>query len=916
MKYRIQRKVLTTEELWNRTALWLSFFLPVIIVFTIFIANRIYPFGDRSFLFSDMYHQYMPFFSEFLRAVRSGEGLNYTWNVGIGSNFLALYAYYLASPLHWLAFLVPEAYLMEFMSYLTVVKIGLCGWSSFLYLQKKFEGKDGGALFFSCFYALSGFMMAYNWNIMWLDCVILLPFILLGLERLVREGRCGLYCIALALSILTNFYISILICIFLVMYFLSLLVTEKCSRRILIDFALYSLLAGGMAAVLLVPEVLAILATDFGDVSLPDKLQSYFPVLDELARHCLGVSTERGLDHWPNIYCGAAVFVLIPLYALNQGIPARKRFCNLVLLGVFLFAFANNIPDMIWHGMNYPDSLPARQSFIYILLVLTMCYDAYRHINQVSKHQILYSYLGAAVFLLACEKFISHEDFETGIELLTLVFVTVYAVLLYLLRSRGDKNGGSLKPVLGGVALFVIIVELGINSYYTSFGTTDRTAYLGELSDYRTLYGFTREREDGFYRLEKFTRKTKNDGTLAAYPTASVFSSTMNSYVMDLYRLLGMRNSKVYYGFDGATPLSSALLNVKYMFGNSSKYENDLYTVLDHSGEVWLYENRAVLPFGYVAPVGFDLPRSDDNNVILYQSNAMLVQNRLVGELGVEESLFVRVQDTDDGDDVVVRAQQDGIYYARLTAGGTREIDVVGGQLEVETYNDLRDNSIIYLGHLMEGDKITLTNGDDKDETPKIAVDVYRLDQEVLERVLARLSQSHLENVTYGSDWVNGDLTLTEAGRLILSIPYEKGWTVKVNGQKTECSLFGDCLIALDLEPGVYHIELSNVPAGLYLGIGITLVSAAAFAALWILGPRIGRKNGAEDDEEAEDEDEREDDGEGEGTAAVPEDSEREAAPGKGIEKDMTAAPEDSEREAAPDKGGEGEAAVAAEGEA
>ena len=74
----------------------LAFFVPAFIMLVLFIIRGIYPFGDRSFLFSDMYHQYMPFLSEFVHKIKAGEGLSYSYNVGIGSNFLALYVYYVA----------------------------------------------------------------------------------------------------------------------------------------------------------------------------------------------------------------------------------------------------------------------------------------------------------------------------------------------------------------------------------------------------------------------------------------------------------------------------------------------------------------------------------------------------------------------------------------------------------------------------------------------------------------------------------------------------------------------------------------------------------------------------------------------------------------------------------------------------
>ena len=151
--------------------------IPTVIMLAIFFIKSIYPFGGRSFLYMDMYHQYMPFFSEFYDKLREGGSLAYSWNVGMGSNFLALYVYYLACPLHFLGALVPKAHIMEFLSYLVVCKVGLCGLTACLYLQRRFHTRSFSCVLFSCFYALSGFMAAYNWNIMWLDPVILLPLV-------------------------------------------------------------------------------------------------------------------------------------------------------------------------------------------------------------------------------------------------------------------------------------------------------------------------------------------------------------------------------------------------------------------------------------------------------------------------------------------------------------------------------------------------------------------------------------------------------------------------------------------------------------------------------------------------------------------------------------------------------------------
>ena len=151
----------------------------------------------------------------------------YSWDVGMGVNFAALYAYYLASPLNWLVILCPKAYIIEFMTGMIVVKIGLSGLSFAWYLRKHCHTETAAVGYFGIFYALSGYMAAYSWNIMWLDCIILFPLIVLGLERLVKDENGFFYCITLGLSILSNYYISIMTCLFMVLYFIALLMLEK-----------------------------------------------------------------------------------------------------------------------------------------------------------------------------------------------------------------------------------------------------------------------------------------------------------------------------------------------------------------------------------------------------------------------------------------------------------------------------------------------------------------------------------------------------------------------------------------------------------------------------------------------------------------------------------------------------------------
>ena len=78
-----------------------AFLIPLLISVIICIDHEVYPFGERCLLQVDMYHQYCPFFTEFVDKLRSGESLMYSWTIGLGADFVSLFAYYLASPLNW-----------------------------------------------------------------------------------------------------------------------------------------------------------------------------------------------------------------------------------------------------------------------------------------------------------------------------------------------------------------------------------------------------------------------------------------------------------------------------------------------------------------------------------------------------------------------------------------------------------------------------------------------------------------------------------------------------------------------------------------------------------------------------------------------------------------------------------------------
>ena len=336
---------------WNYLAL--AFAIPCVGMLFVMLISQYEPFGNYSMLYSDMYHQYYPFFVEFRRALRSGEGLLYTWSVGLGMDYLGMIAYYLASPLNLLSVLVPESLLLEFFSLLVPVKLGLAGLFFAIFLKKIFEKDDLSISVFGGFYGLCAWALGFQWNIMWLDTFALLPLVVLGTVSLLREKKFVLYTLTLFFSIFSNYYIGLFTCIFV---FLLFFVYQICRwggwKKFFADLcriAFFSVLAIGMTAILELPALAALQTTQSSVNKFPTSfrlniadehtLKGLFDAMRQVAGNMGGALEPNFKEGLPNVYCGIFSIVLMFLYLMTGEIKLRDKICAVILLLFFNVSF-------------------------------------------------------------------------------------------------------------------------------------------------------------------------------------------------------------------------------------------------------------------------------------------------------------------------------------------------------------------------------------------------------------------------------------------------------------------------------------------------------------------------------------------------------------------------------------------------
>ena len=336
-----------------------AFLLPAAVFLLLLWKNRILPFGETTLLFSDLDSQYIEFMAEY-RRILTGEGsLFYSWHAGLGMNFIALIAYYLASPFNFLLVLFSESRLPLAVSLITVLKLGCAGAAFARFLQVRFRGNGFWIVLFSACYALNAWALSYSFNIMWLDALILLPLLCAGTERLIRRERYATSVLIplFALSFLSQFYMAYMTGVFCALYFITRMITRKTSLKEwlfqAVRFGICAGIAAGLSAVLLVPTFfvlknnMGLMGQEFprGSLSFP------FP---EIFRKFFIGSFDGIKDCLPHIYCGLPALIGLVLYFSGKTIPKREKIVS-ALTGVFLLcSFWFRPLDFLWHAMDHP----------------------------------------------------------------------------------------------------------------------------------------------------------------------------------------------------------------------------------------------------------------------------------------------------------------------------------------------------------------------------------------------------------------------------------------------------------------------------------------------------------------------------------------------------------------------------------
>ena len=815
------------DEICHSNAVYImSFIVPLIIMIAIYIMRKIAPFGDNIYLRSDMYHQYAPFFSSLWDKIRNGGSLQYTWDVGMGSNYVALFGYYLSSPTNWFIALFPKTMIPIVMDFIIALKVALSSLTITIYLCHHKKEKNLTAAIFGLFYAFCGFVTAYSWNLMWLDCVVLLPLVVLGLEKLVNEGKGLLYVCTLGMSILSNYYISIMVCLSLIIYFIVVMISRPVPEhkseyiKATLRFIGYSLLAGAFAAVLLFPEMAALQYTASGSFSFPKTMTRYFSFITMFKRHLINVDVHLGLEHYPNIYCGVLVFVLFPLYIMSKKISKREKAAKIVALFIFLTAFNMNIPNFIWHGFHFPNSLPCRQSFIYCFILLGICYDAVMEIHEYKSKQLSGCMWFAFIFLIYVGNSLIEKDIVNFRSIyISAIFIAIYVMLFYMIRKWKQ-----ITCYFTIVIFAVSIVEVTMNTEKTGYSTTSFSSYMRDNNGVTTIISDLEKNDTDFYRLTKLNGyRTKNDATWHNFHSTSTFSSTAYSGLSKFYGQLGLEHSTNAYAIHGATPIVYSLFNVKYLVTNKHMNDNEIFSYYSGNDGEFLYKNN------YSLPVGFMVPEDLDEKIMYdVESNPFIVQNNFIYAATGIDHVLTPVEFTFDNA-CTLTTDKDMFLYGYVKSKSIETVKVIING-DTTTFSGINHGRGVDIGYVKAGSSVTIADNSSKNNA--LQLELYTVDIEKYKEAIDKLASGGIQVTYYDDTHINGTITAAYDGLMFTSIPYDKSWTIYVDGVKTELQKIGNAFIAVPVSSGTHKIEMVYQASLLKPGMVISIISIILIGTL------------------------------------------------------------------------------------
>jgi len=809
----------------------LAFILPILIMLICCLVCKIYPFGGQVLSKYDGYYQYAGFTSYYKNVLLGNESLFYSFKGLLGYNFYATSIYYMFNPTNLLCIFSTSENILEYYTFIILLRIGLSGFTMCKYLKYKFKNQSNlRYIIFSISYALMAYNVCYFFNYMYFDTVVLFPIVVLGLDKLIYERKNRLYIISLTLSIISNFYIGYMVCIFSLLYFIYNIVIYKLDKNIIKDFIISSLLSGFMCMIIIIPEASELLK---GKALLyTSNKTEYFKFnmnfLNIFYKFLPGSTSNYDLKYgMVNIYVSLFVIILVIKYFFNKKIYKKERITTLIFILFFLFSISFNLLDFAWQLFQRPIWYPNRYIFTFSFFLITIAMKEITNITYKTNIKenliIIISFILLTLYSIISLK-IHNDNLKIISYILGIILILQYTFFL------NNKNAKYLLVML-------FFIEVTTNAIFTlkiMGKTTTMTQYKTneEINEKAVKHIKEIENKDNnFYRMELSTSTVHNSPSLLNYNGINHFNSVKNAKTLNFLNKFNYQvTDDTSVEFNNYNPYLTSLLGIKYINGS----KDEMYYENVYNENPYMYLNKDALSLGYMI---YNKEFKESNSS--YQNTENLINSMLNTDIK-----RYKVIDNFNGEDTEIKEIDNKKYVISKTSIKiemedkasnsmflipSRNISFVANYSIFINDEEIKDavikQSPIFIN---KGDTYKIIIKSNLSKTELNSLKWYQIDYDKYIETINELKKNEFNITKYNKDnHIEGNIDVNnDKNVLLLTIPYDKGWNIYVDDNKVNYDICFDSFICLDLDKGKHNIKMNYVPSGFIVGL---IISSLAF---------------------------------------------------------------------------------------
>ncbi len=811
----------------------LCFLVPALVMLLSMVAFQMAPFGDRSTLIMDMSGQYVEFFCGLKQILRDGNlsSLFFSWGKSMGGNAVGVFAYYVSSPLSLLTLFVPNSAMPVVLLFLSILKIGLCGLTMGIFLYNMGYSKKLTTVIFATAYGLMSYNIVYAMCPMWIDGVIWLPIVLLGIERLLGRNQITLLTVSLFAVFISNYYIAYMVGAFTALWFLYRVgahywgaISGKMLLRRIGKFILSVVTAAGLGAWLLLPTLFSLMQGKIGGSGIQASGRWNFTGQALWDKFFVGGYDSITNSGSPFVYCGIMLALLCIAYFTISKISVQERYLSACMLIFLLFSLASVKLDLAWHIFQYPNWFPYRYGFVVTFFVIYLAARCFQYIEDLNKGMVT-----AGLFILML----------SGSPLVGYCYLLIF--LLYTLcRNRGEQ----ISPSVAGMLCVFLIFLNGYELYHNTNGLLQGEDNQFHFESYRA-YHQHKTNFEGILEIIDEDRNSDNDYIAVAphyvrsindpygfgYRSISHYSSAYNRNTNDFFRSLGYAQSWFWSLHFGGTAVSDSLFGVGYTVNDPTARTwpegNRLEvgtTVPDNQYEaIGTHKGATAYRNPYVLPAPFTVSKELLNTKI--EGDYFTAQNALLsGMLGSRVDCLETLDKSKiqvEGDTIRITAPKDGVLYVSFCRDSGRTM-TVNGQYSVDLFRNETD-CIQSLGFYKAGEVATVQVWGAQSLVENYWTRFALLDTVRFEAAADQLRSGCLQSFKAENGALSGSVTCKEDILLFTSIPYDEGWRVWVDGKRVETTAFSDALLCVELPAGAHFVKMEYVAQGADVGLVVSV---------------------------------------------------------------------------------------------